>query len=157
VRHFYEEVCQSLTTSHAKTLAVNYICSDLVGVLGQESSDTEKISSLSASSFAKLITMIEEGVLSSRGGKDVLVEWVATGKDPREIATEKGLIQNSNKDALRTIVAEVIAQHTSVVEEYRNGKAQSLQFLVGQGMRLSKGSANPALLKEVILEQLGEA
>ena len=49
---------------------------------------------------------------------------------------------------------EIIAKILGVVADYKAGKLVALQFLIGQGMKLSKGSANPAVLKEVFLKEL---
>ena len=64
----------------------------------------------------------------------------------------KGLIQKSDQSALEVIAEEVILKNEKAVTELRAGKTASLQFLVGQGMKLSKGSANPALLAKIITE-----
>ena len=41
-----------------------------------------------------------------------------------------------------------------MVLEYKSGKESRLQFFIGQGMKLSNGSVNPELLKNIILELL---
>ncbi len=55
---------------------------------------------------------------------------------------------------IEPIVDEVLAANPKVVEDLRAGKEAALQFLIGQGMRLSKGAANPAQLKEVITKRV---
>ena len=48
-----------------------------------------------------------------------------------------------------------IEKHPQVVADYKAGKGAALQFLVGQGMKETKGSANPNVLREVFLKILG--
>ena len=105
--------------------------------------------------FAKIINMVNEGFIGSRGAKDILAIMATDGGDPETIATEKGLKQESNADAINAIIDQIIAEHTTVVEEYKAGKEASIQFLIGQGMKLSKGSANPQMLKELFIAKLG--
>jgi Asp-tRNA(Asn)/Glu-tRNA(Gln) amidotransferase B subunit len=50
--------------------------------------------------------------------------------------------------------AKIIAAHPQSVADYKAGKAAALQFLVGQGMKESKGSANPVILREMFLKLL---
>ena len=49
---------------------------------------------------------------------------------------------------------EVIKNNPAVVEEFKNGKENALQFLVGQGMKLSGGKANPGVLQKLLKEKL---
>jgi aspartyl-tRNA(Asn)/glutamyl-tRNA(Gln) amidotransferase subunit B len=76
------------------------------------------------------------------------------GGDPRAIATGRDLFQKSDADALGAIVGDVLAANPQTVAEYRAGKVASLQFLIGQGMKASKGSANPNVLKTLFEEKL---
>jgi aspartyl-tRNA(Asn)/glutamyl-tRNA(Gln) amidotransferase subunit B len=72
------------------------------------------------------------------------------------IAQEKGFLQKSDAGELESMVKEIIAKNSGVVADYKAGKSAALQFLIGQGMKLSKGSANPEVLKEVFLSLLSE-
>jgi aspartyl-tRNA(Asn)/glutamyl-tRNA(Gln) amidotransferase subunit B len=75
--------------------------------------------------------------------------------DPEPALTAaKGSSQISGDTELAGIVNQVIAENEKSVADYKAGKEQALKFLIGQGMKLSKGRANPqrleALLKETI-------
>ena len=52
------------------------------------------------------------------------------------------------------MVDSIISENQTAVEEFKSGKEASLQFLIGQGMMLSKGSANPQMLKKIFEEKL---
>lgn len=127
-------------------LAVNYITSDLAGL----SKNLNRAFAVTAKNFATLIKMLSENKISSRGAKDLLAHLFDTDGDPEHLAKEKGLLQQSDEGALRKIVEEVIAENSKAVEEYKSGKEASLMFLVGQGMKKSKGSANPQVLRELM-------
>jgi aspartyl-tRNA(Asn)/glutamyl-tRNA(Gln) amidotransferase subunit B len=98
--------------------------------------------------------MIEAGELSSRGAKDVLLVMAEVGGSPKEIASEKGLLQVSDPEALRKTIQELLAAHPDVIKEYKEGKVALLQFLVGQAMKVTKGAGNPSVLRELILEEI---
>ncbi|MEK7192653.1 MAG: hypothetical protein AAB682_00770, partial [Patescibacteria group bacterium] len=147
---FFDEVSSALAFYRGLTLlAANYITSDLINLVSEEIPEH-----LTPSAFAELVRMTERAELGSRGAKDVLALMVLSGGDPKKIADEKGLIQKSDQSALEVIVDEIISKNEKAVTELRAGKTASLQFLVGQGMKLSKGSANPALLAKIITEKL---
>lgn len=134
-------------------LAVNYISSDLAGLI-KNSEDPEQRILIDPKNFGKLIKMVAENEVSSRGAKDILSEMFAKDNNPEVIAKEKKLLQQSDEGMIKKIAEEVIAENEKVVGEYRAGKESSLQFLVGQGMKKSKGSANPQILKEILTKLL---
>lgn len=128
----------------------NYITSDIAGLM--KGSDT--LGALTSASLAGLMNMIGAGKLSSRGAKDTLAILFAEGGDPETIATEKGFIQTNDEGALKAMVAKIIEENPKVVADYRSGKTAVFQFFLGQGMKLSKGSANPDVLKKLLEEAL---
>jgi aspartyl-tRNA(Asn)/glutamyl-tRNA(Gln) amidotransferase subunit B len=147
----FEETVALVGRAEAQLIA-NYITSDLVGLHknGVEGSPAPK-------ALAELVQMISAGEISSRGAKDILTTIVVEGGEPRVVAEERGLFQKSDEGELRAIVEQVIENNTEVVADFRAGNERSLQFLVGQGMKLSKGSANPSLLLKLLQERLVES
>ncbi len=137
-------------------LAINYILTDYLGLLKKEGKDIEKeIGAIKSENFAKLLVMIEAKKLSSRGAKDTLSLMLKEDGDPEIIADKNGLIQKSDEGEIKKIVEEIISKNSVAVDEFKKGKEASLQFLIGQGMKATKGSANPELLKKLLLELIG--
>jgi len=152
---FFEKVCFLLENqADLVKLASNYIVTDLMGLTKDENHLSEKGSSVTPEAFAELIRMTKSGKLSSRGAKDILKALVEEGGEPASIADRLGLLQQSDEAGLETLVQKVISNNQKVVEEYKKGKTASLQFLIGQGMKESKGSANPEVLRKLIVEKL---
>ncbi|MBI3634216.1 MAG: Asp-tRNA(Asn)/Glu-tRNA(Gln) amidotransferase subunit GatB [Candidatus Yonathbacteria bacterium] len=133
------------------TLIENYITSDIMGMM----KDSNSFGGVTSQSLVKIVTMIKKGELSSRGAKDTLAILYEKGGDPEIIAKENGFIQQNDEGALKEMVAKIIAENPVVALEYKNGKIAVLQFLIGQGMKLSRGSANPETLKKFFEEALG--
>jgi len=71
------------------------------------------------------------------------------------IAREHELIQVHDAEALRSAVKGVLAGEAKAVEEYRAGKQAALQYLIGKGMKATKGAGNPEVLKNLIIEEIG--
>ncbi len=148
---FFEQVVKSCGENEKKVqLTANYITTDLVGLYQEEG--TQSGSSLTSKSFANLIEMIASDKVSSRGAKTLLSLMVLNGGDPEEIAESEGLLQNSDEEVLMETVSSIISDNPHVVKEYKGGKEASLQFLIGQGMKMTKGSANPQVLKRLLQE-----
>lgn len=130
-------------------LASNYISSDIASLVNLENAGTGKID---PKHFSELMLMTKNGDLSSRGAKDTLAIMYKEGGEAKAVAEKHGLIQKSDAEALKKIVQEVITANEKVFAEYKAGKEASLQFLVGQGMKISKGSGNPKLLADLFKE-----
>lgn len=134
-------------------LSTNYIVSDLAGYYAK--SGTPEFEHVEPETFVTLMQMLKKGALSSRGAKDVLLVMALSGGSPEVIAGERGLLQVSDTEALRKAVQQVIAEQEAAASEYRAGKVSIIQFLVGQGMKATRGAGNPAVLKELFEEELG--
>ncbi len=149
---FFEEVVRDLSDDKKLvSLASNYITSDLIGLI---KNDVSKLPSLSPADFSVLIKMVGNNEISSRAAKDILYVIVNEGGTAREIANQKGLFQKSNEGDLIETVNKIISENEKVVADFKAGKEAALQFLVGQGMKVTKGAANPAILKKIFLDLL---
>lgn len=146
---FFDAVTGHLEGEKQTTLAANYIAADLTGLAAGSAFDMTPVS------FARLISMVSVGDISSRGAKDILKIMFNTGGDPQEIAEKEGLLQKSDEGELKKIAEQVIAGNSKAAQEYKSGNEGSIQFLVGQAMKATKGAANPAVLQKVFKELLG--
>lgn len=129
--------------------AVNYLESDLLGLLkqkaikGKQSEDFVRDLKITPENFAELITILWKGEISSRAGKDVLLQMFESGADPSHIIQDKDLTQVSDKGKIEKITKEIIDVNQRAVSDYKKGKKNAIQFLVGQVMRETKGKINP--------------
>lgn len=145
--NFFDEVTKDLNNKKEIALVANYLSSDVVALMKDDSEIS--LNKIDKNEFSELIKMISGNEISSRGAKDTLAIFVKDGGEVRKIAEENGLMQESNTDALNEIASKIISDNESVVEDFKNGKEAALQFLIGQGMKETRGSANPQVLKEV--------
>jgi aspartyl-tRNA(Asn)/glutamyl-tRNA(Gln) amidotransferase subunit B len=150
VGNYFEKVI--LDKKGIAKLAINYLLTDYLGLIKKEN---VQLNSISENNFAKLMTMIQDKKLSSRGAKDILLLMIKNNIDPEKIAIENDLIQKSDEGEIKKIIEKIISENPSVVEDYKKGKVAALQFFVGQGMKATKGSANPEILKRIALEIIG--
>jgi aspartyl-tRNA(Asn)/glutamyl-tRNA(Gln) amidotransferase subunit B len=104
--------------------------------------------------LAKLLALIEKGIISGKLAKTVFEDMVATGRDPEAIVQEKGLTQISDTGALEAAAREIIEAHPQEVANYKAGKTKVMGFFVGQLMKKTKGQANPQLANEILQKLL---
>jgi len=150
----YAAVCEELTSERSRALAANYLTSDLIGLMSKPNYDGRPIDELNPGEFAELVKIAQEGIVSSRGAKDILAVWVKDGGSPKKLAEKLKLTQISSTDELASVINSILAEHSAVVKEYCAGKDAALQFLVGQGMKATKGAANPELLRNMLREAI---
>jgi aspartyl-tRNA(Asn)/glutamyl-tRNA(Gln) amidotransferase subunit B len=151
---YFDEVTKDKDATYT-TLAANYLVADIFGLLKKDGKEVLADAFPSPSSFKTLLDMIMVNELSSRGAKDLL-PLMLTDKnlDVKKTAEEKGMIQKNDPEALKAIVAEVIAESPKQVADYKSGKEAMFMYFVGQAMKKSKGAGNPSLFQELLKEAL---
>ena len=100
--------------------------------------------------LAHLVFLIQNGKLTSRLAKDMLAKMFETGDDPESLAKSEDMETLSDEGELQKIIGEVIAKNEKSVADYKKGKQNALQFLVGQVMARTKGKAEPGLTKKIL-------
>jgi aspartyl-tRNA(Asn)/glutamyl-tRNA(Gln) amidotransferase subunit B len=132
-------------------LSANYLTSDIQSLL---LTGDFKLSELRLDHFLELMIMIADAKLSSRAAKDILPKLFGSAFGPEHIAGELGLLQLTDLSVLAGVIDEVVKEQQAVVLEYRAGKEASLQFLLGQCMKKTRGAADPVLLKKTLIDAL---
>lgn len=150
---FFEKFISSVGLENVQFIktGVNYLTSDLRALLSESNT---RINLSSIPHFVTLIQMVSNGLITSRVAKDVLKEVCIDCLDPATLIESRGLSQNNSDADLTELVRLVISENLSVANEFKSGKTSALQFLLGQCMRKSNGSANPTLLKVILTREL---
>lgn len=140
-------VCSDKFKSAIK-LSANYINTDLRRLINENKADIANIK-ISAEDFSELIILICDKKITSAVAKVVLEEMFANGGDPDHIIQEKGLLQVNDASELEKTASEILTANPKAIEDYKAGKQNALQFLVGQMMAKTKGKANPQVAREL--------
>jgi aspartyl-tRNA(Asn)/glutamyl-tRNA(Gln) amidotransferase subunit B len=130
-------------------LAANWITGDFQALLSEHKTVITD-SKIKPEHIAHMIGLIEDGTISGKIAKDVIVDMFDTGKEPKTLVEEKGLVQISDTGELESIIQEILDANPGPVEDYRAGKKQAKGFLVGQSMKATKGKANPKVVQEIL-------
>jgi aspartyl-tRNA(Asn)/glutamyl-tRNA(Gln) amidotransferase subunit B len=105
---------------------------------------------------AGLLALVHGGSISGKMAKDVFEAMRESGNDAETVVKEKGLAQVSDAGAIEAAVREVLAASAKQVAQYKGGNEKLLGFFVGQVMKATKGSANPALVNDLLKKLLSE-
>ncbi|MEK9170595.1 MAG: Asp-tRNA(Asn)/Glu-tRNA(Gln) amidotransferase subunit GatB [Patescibacteria group bacterium] len=153
--NYFEEAVSELeadaseeATGKKIQLLFNYLNSDLKGLMKERALGFDVIK-ITSENFADLAEMVFKNEINSRVAKDLLAKMADTGVDPRTIVENEGLGQISGEEALQEIAGRIIENNPAAVTDYKKGKLNALQFLVGKAMAELKGRGNPGVLKSL--------
>jgi aspartyl-tRNA(Asn)/glutamyl-tRNA(Gln) amidotransferase subunit B len=147
---YYEAAAEASGNPRA---TANWIRSELLRELeaaGVSAADSR----VAPQELGALVRLIDEGKISGKQGKDVLVEMFKTGKPAQAIVEEQGLVQLSDTSEIDALIDGVIAANPEPLASYRAGKETLFGFFVGQVIKASKGKANPKVVNERLRAKL---
>ena len=104
--------------------------------------------------LAVIVRLIDDGKISGKIGKMVFARVLETGNAPEVIIEAEGLVQVNDTGELEIWADEVIAENPDIVAKVAAGQVKSIQALVGQIMKKSRGKANPQMVNEVLNKKL---
>jgi len=134
-------------------LAANYIVSELQKHLIRDKINIKDIR-ISPENYAELIGLLADNKINSSAAQMIIEVMYKTGGDPTHIIEEKNLLQVSDIGELESIIQKVLDANAPSVEDYKKGKTNALQFLVGQVMKETRGKANPAIVGDILNKKL---
>jgi aspartyl-tRNA(Asn)/glutamyl-tRNA(Gln) amidotransferase subunit B len=151
---YFEEILKVAGNGKAKVVS-NWLLGDFSRLLNLNALDVES-TKVSPEHLVEMLELIDKGVINGPATKTVFEEMFYSGKHASEIIKEKGLNQINDADELKAVIKRVIEDNAKSVADFRNGKQQALTFLVGHVMKATRGRANPAMVKDILMQELGE-
>lgn len=136
-------------TAYPKTL-VGLLTTEIFRLLPADSTDIP----LSPAHLARLADLLGEEKINSGTGKKLLGQLWEKDADPAVLAEEQNLWQISDESVLRPLAREAVEKNPRSVADYRRGKVQAIQALVGQCLRATGGQGNPQILRRLLEQEL---
>jgi aspartyl-tRNA(Asn)/glutamyl-tRNA(Gln) amidotransferase subunit B len=156
---YFERVMDAAQAKDRKArarVASNWILSEVVRLLNANSTSIQDCP-LSPAALANLLDLLDKERITGKQAKEILDEAFASGEMPEEIVTRKGIKPPiSDQGTLERIVEEVIANNPKVVNDYRNGKTNAIQALMGQVMKQTRGQAKADIVRSLLSQKLDE-
>jgi aspartyl-tRNA(Asn)/glutamyl-tRNA(Gln) amidotransferase subunit B len=151
---YFEDSLKIAGCDKAKTIS-NWLLGDFSRLLNLTGTEIEN-TRVSPANLVEMLELIDKGVISGPATKTIFEEMFQSGKHASDIVENKGLRQISDEYELRAVVNKVIENNAKSVADFKNGKQQALMFIMGQVMKVTRGRANPAMVKDILMEELGE-
>ncbi|NBE96051.1 Asp-tRNA(Asn)/Glu-tRNA(Gln) amidotransferase subunit GatB [Nonomuraea sp. KC401] len=105
--------------------------------------------------IARVTKLVTSGALNDKLAREVLEGVLAGEGTPDEVVEKRGLRIVNDEGELSAIIDQVLADNADVADKVRSGKLAAAGALVGGVMRASKGKADAARARQLILEKLG--
>jgi aspartyl-tRNA(Asn)/glutamyl-tRNA(Gln) amidotransferase subunit B len=155
---FFEEAVNSWDgrdgdlSGRAKLIS-NWLLGELSRLLNNAAIEIDE-TKVTPAQLAALVSLVETGKISGTAGKQVLDAMFASGRDPDAVVAEQGLGRIEDEGAVPAAVKTVIAANEKAVADYRAGKTQALNSLVGQVMKETRGRANAGDVQALLIAAL---
>jgi aspartyl-tRNA(Asn)/glutamyl-tRNA(Gln) amidotransferase subunit B len=104
---------------------------------------------------ARLVALVADGTLSVALARQAVDGVLATGHDVDTVIAERGLRRVSDTGALEQAADDAIAANPDVADKVRGGKLPAVGALVGAVMKATRGQADAAAVRAILLERLG--
>ncbi|MFD1507573.1 Asp-tRNA(Asn)/Glu-tRNA(Gln) amidotransferase subunit GatB [Georgenia yuyongxinii] len=110
---------------------------------------------ITAQQVAQLAALVEAGRINDKLARQVLEGVLAGEGSPEQVVQDRGLEVVSDDGALDTAIDEALAANPDVVEKIRGGKVQAAGAIVGAVMKATRGKADAARVRELLMERIG--
>ncbi len=148
------EFFDAAARAHGNAKAVsNWVMGDFKRLLNAEGLVVSEVR-FRPEDLAAMLRLQDTGTITGKQAKEVFEEMFRTGRAPHAIVAERGA-QIGSATELEPVVDSVLGANSAIVEQIRGGKQGSLNFLVGQVMRETRGRANPEVARELLRRKIG--
>lgn len=107
-------------------------------------------SKVAPKTFVELLKLIDQKKISETLAKEIIKEYVPSGKSPKQIVMERKLAMIKDKKEIEKVALEVINENKKAVEDLKAGKKKALEFLVGQVLKKTGKRADPKVVRKII-------
>lgn len=134
--------------------SANWIMGELMKLLNDSQTLPENMS-FEFDSLGKIINLVNSGKINRGTGKKVLEKVFTDDVEPEKYIEENNLGAMTDTGAIKSVIEQVIAENEKSVNEYKGGKTQAFQYLIGQSMRALRGKAPAQEVQKILKELLG--
>ena len=145
----YEEIVKEIEPK----FAAKWMRDELKRVLSYNKLDFSD-SGISAKDLIEFLGMLQAKEITTKAGQRIIEQMPNNDQSPKEIAEEMGLLGVVKEDEVLAAVKQAIEENPKAVEDYLSGQKASINFLVGQVMRLTRGKADPGETVKLLRENI---
>jgi aspartyl-tRNA(Asn)/glutamyl-tRNA(Gln) amidotransferase subunit B len=149
IADLFEKVAMNV---NAQTAAM-WICREVLAQLNYRGVEYSE-SRLNDAIVGELLTLVESSTITELVGKKLLERVIDSGESPRMLVSQEGLGKVSEAGQLATVVEEVIKENQQAAADYKAGRQEALNFLMGGVMKRMQGRADFTVVRELLKRKL---
>lgn len=149
IAEFFEKIIEKINPK----IAVPWVTVELLRALNYEKKVLEEVQ-IDPAHFTELLELMEQGKITELKAKEILNKFIPVSFSPKEEAKKNAKISGTKE--IEEFANQVIKENKKAVEDYRAGKKESLNFLIGQLMKLSNKRADFKTARQVLEKILRE-
>ncbi len=134
-------------------ISANWITGNILGYVYRNDINIQDLY-LTPSRLKVILDNMNSGKISSKQAKELFNLVLDRQEEPDSIMKSEGMEQISDTSQLESIIKEILDSHPDQIEQYHNGKTNMFDFFVGQCMKMTRGQANPVIVKEILTNEL---
>ena len=147
------DLFEELADEYDADLAATWVADNVLGELNYRDLSLSDVADR-YDEFERLVELVAEEEITAKNAEEVVLRsMLDEDREPDEIVEAEGLGKTSG-DEVAEAVAEAIEENPDAVEDYHSGEDDALNFLVGQVMGKTGGSADPGQVNELLREEL---
>ena len=149
------DLFESITKTVSPKIAAVFLTREILGIINYNKLDLNE-TELDVQDLSELLQLLEKGKVSEKNAKQSAIEYVLHQTPPKQFLQKQNLLLDLKESDVEKAIASVLKENPKPVADFKGGKKQSLNFLVGLVMKKTKGKANPRAIQKIIEEKLGE-
>jgi len=130
-------------------LAAKWLRRELIRVLNYNKKTLEDLK-IDEQHLIDLLKLVESKKITETVAQKILEKLIIKPFDVNEYVKKEKLVAVSDTNILEKVCKEVISENKKAVDDYKSGKQEALNFLMGQVMRKTKGTATPKEVNELL-------
>lgn len=142
------ELFEQLSRSVKPALAGNWIRKELLRVMNDRDAPFDELG-LREEHITELLELLEAGSVTEQVGRELLRKLLEKPFSPKQLVKKEGLEAIGGAAELERLCKETLAKNPGPAADYRAGKEEALNFLVGQVMKATKGKAKAQEVKGI--------
>ncbi len=150
------DLFEAVAKGHDAKLAANTITQSVLTFANANNAEVtaEGVLHITVPMLTEYLSLIEDGVISSKIAKEVFERMAAGEGEPKAIVEKHGLVQNNDTGALEAMIDDLIAANPGQAAQVKE-KPQAIGWFVGQLMKQTGGKANPGVINQLLRAKLG--
>ena len=144
---FFEKVAEKISAD----FALPWVTIELLRVLNYNKKSLEEVD-IKSEHFVELLELVKDKKITELKAKQILNSFIPSSFSPKQQAKSSERI--TDKKELREIIDKVLSKNKKAMEDYKAGKQESLNFLMGEVMKESEKRADYKTALEILKEKL---